>query len=96
MAKIKQVEPLVYQVLDEQPETRSDDYLLLLEVLKTFVNSEISLESIFKNHVILGLPSLETITRCRRKLQERFSYLRANEQIRASEEEEFREYALNN
>lgn len=95
MARIIKIEPLVKQVLIDEPQTRSDDYLLILKVLETFVTPTLSLDAVFKNHVILGIPSLETITRCRRKLQAIDPNLRDEKasSIRASEEEEFRKYA---
>lgn len=66
----KELEMRVLNVLQNKPETRGDDYLLVLEVLKFYANEKMSLESIMINHKTLGLPSLESITRCRRRLQE--------------------------
>ena len=95
MARIMKIEPLVKNVLVECPETRGDDYLLILKVLETFVTPTLTLDAVFKNHVLLGIPSLETITRCRRKLQAAFPELRDEkaEKIRAEEEVEFRSYS---
>ena len=95
MARIVKVEPLVKSALVNYPETRGDDYVLILKVLETFVTPTLSLDAVFKNHVILGIPSLETITRCRRKLQALDPSLRDEkaEKIRAEEEVEFRYYS---
>ncbi len=51
---------------------------------------------LMRKHKEFGLPSMESITRCRRRLQTKYEHLKANketEKIRAKEEEEFREYA---
>lgn len=95
MARISIIEPLVENILNDIPTTRSDDFILILEVLKTFVTPTLSLEAVFKNHVQLGIPSLETITRCRRKVQEKNPslYEERSKKIRQQEEEKFKNYA---
>ncbi len=94
MSKIYQIEPIVEEALIKSPETRGDNFLLYIEVLKHYVDTSQSLWAIFKFHKELGIPSLESITRCRRKLQERNPELRANEEARKAEEAEFVDYAL--
>lgn len=98
MARINKVEPLVYNALLECPETRADDHILVLEVYKNFVSADMSLQAVFANHIVLGLPSLASIIRIRRKLQLKYPELvdGAAAEIRAGEEQEFRNYALNN
>lgn len=96
MARIHKIEPIVKKVLTEQPESRGDDFILILNVLKYFVaTSKYSLEQVFIYHKKIGLPSLETITRCRRKIQEQNPALRdeAAAAIRAQEQESFKNYA---
>lgn len=95
MSKIYFIEPIVEEALINKPETRGDNFLLYIEVLKKFIDTNMSLEAVFKNHIALGIPSLETITRCRRKLQEKNPELREpkSEGIRANEEQEFRDYS---
>lgn len=95
MARIAKVQPLVYAALVEKPETRKDDFLLILEVLKHFVTTDIELETILKQHVELGIPSFASIIRVRRKLQEEYPELEdpAAVAIRQAEEEEFKTYA---
>lgn len=97
MARIKKVEKLVYASLVNKPETRSDDFLLILDVLKTFVSPNVSLETVMTYHKVLGIPSIETITRTRRKLQNEYPELVDAEakKIRKKEEEEFFQYAIN-
>jgi len=95
MAKIYEVQPIVFEALTNDPSTRGDNFLLYIAVLKKFIDPKMSLESVFANHKTLGIPSLETITRCRRKLQERYPELRDAEadNVRATDEQEFVEYA---
>lgn len=98
MARIKKVQPLVYNALVDKPETRTDDFILVLEVLKNFVTPEMRLETVLEHHVELGIPSFASILRSRRKLQRKHPEL-VNEtaaEIRAQEETEYRDYALNN
>lgn len=97
MARISKVEPMVYNALVERPEARADDHILVLEVYKNYVSAEMTLQAVFENHIVLGLPSLASIIRIRRKLQLRHPELvdGAAADIRAEEEREFRDYALN-
>lgn len=95
MAKINTTHNTVLRILETKPETRSDDWLLILEVWKEYISTEISVESLFTHHIELGIPNFETIRRCRQKIQSKFPHL-VNEEakaIRKQEEAEFREYA---
>ncbi len=96
MSRINQIEPLVEEALMHNKECRGDNFILYLEVLKKFIDTNLSLKDVFLNHKILGIPSLETITRCRRKLQERNPELRDENasRIRANEEAKYEEYAM--
>ena len=97
MARIMKVQKLVHNALVDKPETRTDDFILVLEVLKNFVTTEMSVETVLEHHRELGVPSFASIVRARRKLQEKYPEL-INEkaaQIRAAEEEEFKAYAIN-
>ena len=97
MARITKVQPIVHNILIDKPETRADDFILALEVYKHFVNIEMSLATVFEHHIELGLPSLASIVRVRRKLQRKHPELedKTAAEIRAQEETEFRDYALN-
>lgn len=98
MARIKKVQPLVYNALVDHPETRADDYMLVLEVYKNFISVDMSLKTILEHHIELGLPSFASIARCRRKLQRKYPELvnKAAAVIRAKEEREYKGYAINN
>ena len=97
MARLIRVQPLVYNALVDKPETRTDDFILVLEVLKNFVTPEMRLETVLEHHIELGLPSFASILRSRRKLQKKYPEL-VNEkaaEIRAQEEKEYKDYAIN-
>ena len=99
MAKISKVEPVVQDVLTRVPEARKDNYILYNEVLKAFISTDISFASICIEHAKLGIPALETITRCRRKLQAKYPELQADIEtiaIREDEEQEYRNYSRAN
>lgn len=84
------------EALKNHPETRGDNFLLYNEVLKHYIDTSASLYGVFKHHAELGIPSLESITRCRRKIQERNPSLRPVEDIqeaRKAEESEYLKYA---
>lgn len=97
MAKIYKVHNLVYKALVDNPKTRTDDFELILEILKTYCADKLTIEAVMKNHALLGVPSFATITRARRKIQETHPELIDIEtkEIRDKEESEFRDYALN-
>lgn len=95
MANLYDLEPLVQKVLEKYPQTRSDNFMLYEKVLGHFIDTNMSLKDVFKNHVVLGIPALESITRCRRKLQERDASLRDPKayEIREKEEKEYIDYS---
>lgn len=95
MSKIYQVEPVVLDALKNNPATRGDNFILYIAVLKKYIDPKMSLQAVFENHKTLGIPSLETITRCRRKLQEQNPELRdeAADKLRKADEQEFVDYS---
>lgn len=96
MPRINLIEPLVEEALINNKACRGDNFILYLEVLKKYIDTNLSLKEVFLHHKELGIPALETITRCRRKLQERNPELRDENafQLRSSEQKEFVDYAL--
>jgi hypothetical protein len=98
MARIQKVQPLVYNALVDKPETRTDDFILVLEVLKNFVTAEMGLETVLKHHTELGIPSFASIIRIRRKLQSKHPELvnEATAEMRLAAEKDYKDYALNN
>lgn len=97
MGRIKKYENLVRAVLLTHEATRSDDKLLYYWLLREEgFDTEIPL-----SRFLIGsnFPNWESVTRCRRKLQEKFPELRPekNEQDRRRDlEEEFIKYAREN
>ncbi len=93
---------LVKHVLERVPETRDSDNLLYLEVIKVISNEKgvnllgLPMEQFFKQLTSHTIPSIETVGRCRRKLQEKYPELKSNkvvEAYRSEREEMFKEYA---
>ena len=65
------LENVVYTVLYKNELTRKDDFILVLEVIREYCPSliEMKVKDIMVEHKELGLPSFESITRARRKIQ---------------------------
>ena len=96
MARINTIHNKVKRILEDKPQTRSDDWLLILEVWKGYINTDIPVETLLTQHIELGVPNFESIRRCRQKIQADNPHL-ANEAMRAirnEEESEYRQYAL--
>lgn len=94
MAQCSILEPIVRDILTKYPETRDDDYLLILKVFDKFVDTtNLSVEAVFKNHSQLQLPSMHTITRVRRKIQETELFSDKGKKRRKEEIKDYKEYA---
>lgn len=97
--RIGKVHPVVVDVLKAKPQTRGSDDLLYIEVIKEFADPHVlnmSFENVLKNRAIIGLPSMETVMRARRKAQERDEMLKPSEKIierRFENWKDVREYA---
>ena len=64
-------------------------------MLKKYIDLDLSIKDVFINHKILGIPSFESITRCRRKLQERNSNLKSEASLKRKQEaKNYVDYAL--
>ena len=89
---------IVKNVLENVPSSRNSDNLLFIEVVKEINVSLIykPLAEVLENLNDYNLPSIETVGRCRRKIQAEHPELRAKKSVqdcRAEREEEFRELA---
>ena len=93
---------LVLDILLRCPEARNSDNALYLQVLKVKgLEKGIDLEkmsvlSFFMKMKELGVPSIETVGRCRRKIVESYPQLAGNDTVegfRRVNEETFKEYA---
>ena len=99
MGKIKRVEDIVKKVLENNEFSRGDDFFLVLNVYGEIQPNirEKEFAYVLSNHKFLRLPSFESITRARRKLQSEYPDLRPKDSItdiRYKEYQNFRNYAL--
>lgn len=92
---MKKVESIVKELLEYYPATREDDFYLVGSVyymIKPEIKTKTFLD-IMKNHSFYGLPSFESITRARRKVQaENEELLSSKAKIRKREELEYLDY----
>ena len=105
MRKLLKITELVKGVLEEYPETRNDDNLLWLETMReaAYKNNcvyalDLGLTYIMHNIRALNLPTFESVSRARRKLQAKYPELRGTERARkrrAEKEIIYKEYAKN-
>lgn len=98
MKNYKSVEQLIFPILEEIPSTRDDDKVLYIELCKK-ENPQVlkmGFEQVFSNLNLFDLPSYDTVSRCRRKIQAKYPLLRGSEKATNSRYEnwkEAREYA---
>lgn len=100
MARLNKLEPLVKKVLEEYPDTRNDDDILIFRVYKE-INEDAMIRELFceilLNRKKYNLPSYKSIERCRRKLQATYEHLQAEEKvkdIRLNETSDYINYAI--
>jgi hypothetical protein len=93
---------LVKGILEECPEARNSDNVSYIKVLNVYgeqkgINLEnMSVVRFFMHIKDMGVPSIETVGRCRRKIVETHPELAGNDTVegyRTANEETFREYA---
>lgn len=94
--KLQTMEKVVLEILEESPQARQDDYILMVKVCEK-INPQIlnyPFWLVMKNHHF-DLPNWETVTRCRRKIQQKRPDLvsPATSRKRRKKEEEYIEYA---
>lgn len=96
MRSLLTLEAMIRPVLERKPETRDSDTELALTIWYTYygIDPYAPVCEVMRNECI---PSIESIGRCRRKIQEKDETLRGSrrkEQIRLEAQESFIEYAL--
>lgn len=102
MKELLNIQARVHAILTHFPATRSNDMLLYLKLAQS-IDAEYHQKALnrpFKD-VLLNLeeyhlPSFGSVGRARRKLQEKYPELRADnnvQQLRDQQEEKYREYA---
>lgn len=98
MDDMKNVTGIVKYFLEEEPSTRNSDYELYFHVCKMLNPHTLAMQfgKVLKHREELGLPSIESVGRARRKIVEKHPELAGTdkvESIRTLNEEAFREYA---
>lgn len=103
MNNLRNMTELVRTILEEIPETRSSDNLLYVEVLNRYTAETgkqtlmLPVWKFFLNLTEWGLPSIETVSRCRRKAQQENPHLKATAEVegwRYDKETEFMRFAV--
>ena len=69
MSKLSRLEPIIEEILRNNPATRKDDFILVLEVYKRKISPNTPISLALANHKELGLTPFASIIRVRRKLQ---------------------------
>lgn len=95
--KLLKQEQAIKPILEQHPETREDDFLLYAEVIKEYRPelAELSVLDFFVAHKDLYCPSYESVTRVRRRLQNKYPELCSDrvKAKRAAEQAEYEAYA---
>ena len=96
---MEKIEKIVERVLRKYPQARKDDFFLVYAVFRE-INFNVAtidrFSEVMLNHKIYGFPSWATITRSRRKIFEKYPYLKPIGEItkiREEKEEEMEEYS---
>ena len=94
--KLMQLEPIVHEILKNNPITRTDDQLLYIAYWHKMM-PEISFLDFCKNYKKYKMSNMESVGRCRRKIQEKYPELKNIEVAEARLEEtmEYMQYAIN-
>ena len=98
MRNLKTIEKKVRAVLEKNEDARNDDMVLYLALCNLYLKNAgtMPLAEIMTRHKELGLPSFESVSRTRRKLQARYPELagsRPVQKMRATGEKAYRRYA---
>lgn len=91
-------EEVVERVLRQHKDTRSDDFILIYRVFKEINENAVIREPFYQimlNHKEYGLPAIASVMRARRKVYEKYPYLKPERvsKYRKDKEEEYREYS---
>lgn len=73
MTKLKTMEKVVAEILEHNLQARKDDYVLMVSVCEKLCPEILNRPFwvVMQNHYTNNLPNWETISRCRRKIQEK-------------------------
>lgn len=98
MKNLKTIEDKVKAILQKNEDARNDDMTLYLIVCNTYLKGAgaMPFAEVMEQYKYLGLPSFESVSRTRRKLQARYPELagsRPVQKMRATGEKAYRRYA---
>ena len=98
MRNLKTIEKKVKTILEKNTDARNDDMVLYLALCNICLKDAgaMPLAEIMTQHKYLGLPSFESVSRTRRKLQAKYPELagsRPTQKLRATGEKAYRKYA---
>lgn len=102
MRRMKELSNRVKAILEINENARNSDNILYLHILHSYGNEKgldidkMSVPMLFLHCKDMGLPSLESTGRARRKVQELYPHLRCDDNVQAGKElneETFRKYA---
>lgn len=98
MRRLKELSNRVKSILEENEKARNSDNVLYLYVLRSYGEEKgidvdkMSVPMLLLHCKDMGLPSLESMGRARRKVQELYPELRANDDVQAIKEEQEEAY----
>lgn len=96
--KLKKLEPIVKNVLEENIQARNDNFVLVLEVYKKLdIPVRFDFMGLMLEHSKYELPSFESVVRARRKVVEKIPELQSNriiEKLRKEQEQEYYKYSI--
>lgn len=94
---LKKLESIVFEILELDKTSRKDDFKLYLEVLKSIgINENMTIGTFFSVAKKYNIPAFESVTRCRRHLQQLNSKLKdfKTSIAREDEVEEYKTYNI--
>lgn len=96
--KLKKLEPIVKNVLEDNIQARNDNFVLVLEVYKKLdIPVKFEFMGLMLEHSKYELPSFESVVRARRKVVEKNPNLQAVKKVkelRKEQEINYFEYAI--
>ena len=102
MGNLKTIHNRVKRILEQKPETRNSDMALYIALAQYFEDenglniTEKPFRYVLGNLKELGLPTIESVGRARRKIQEQHPHLQSEKKVkkmREVQEEEYRKYS---
>lgn len=94
--KLRKLEKVIKPILENQPQTREDDFLLYAEVIKQYKPTllELSARAFLIGHNTLNVPNIKSVERARRKVQEKHPELASEraKKKRAEQEQVYVQY----